>query len=82
MNEVERKARNNYTCDQCSHEIPKGTIYRYGTDRSPRYDANDNQIGITYNKWKIHSDYKVCNTNNGFKENEDGTWSEVKQVNK
>ena len=76
MAEIERKARKDYTCDQCSHVIPTGTIYSYGTDRSPRYDDGDNQIGIEYTSWRVHENYKVCNNNNGFIENENGEWLE------
>jgi hypothetical protein len=64
MNEKKVKCMKDYTCDQCGQVIEKGAYSKYGTDRQPRYDCGDNQVGIDYTKWRLHLNPETCNKNN------------------
>ena len=46
------KLRKDRQCDYCfdAHEMVKGKIAYYEEGKCPRYDKNDNQIGIVFYK--------------------------------
>jgi hypothetical protein len=54
------KCRKDYKCNQCESIIKKGEKALYGSERRPKYDENDNQIGIEYVSWRLHDDYNIC----------------------
>ncbi|MCP4987275.1 MAG: hypothetical protein GY928_14850 [Colwellia sp.] len=56
MEEI-RKARKEYKCDVCNGIIRKGNKYVNRKYKTPRYDKNENQIGIEYLNHKTHIDY-------------------------
>ncbi len=54
------KCHKPHKCDYCGHEIQKGEQARYYEGRAPRYDDNDNQVGISYYRGWLCADYGEC----------------------
>ena len=60
----EIKARKTHQCDECKEmAIKKGDLYIFISWRAPRYDKDDNQIGIEYLQFKL-----CMKCDNGLKE--------------
>lgn len=54
MIDKEVKARKIHKCDECGiNSIKKGDLYIFISWRSPKYDKDDNQIGIEYLQYKL-----------------------------
>lgn len=49
------KARKIYTCEMCLGNIQKGEKHKHVKTRLPDYDNEDNQIGVTYYKYRQHN---------------------------
>lgn len=52
--ETIRTARKEYICPICNGIIRKGNKYKHLQFRHPKYDENDNQIGIEYQNDRVH----------------------------
>ncbi|MCP3966703.1 MAG: hypothetical protein GY718_10190 [Lentisphaerae bacterium] len=53
-------ARKEYECDICGSPIHKGDKYIFLTGRDPRYDEDDNQIGIRFYTTRFCEDTVKC----------------------
>ena len=51
----EIKARKEWICDKCGGVIHKGEVYCLEESRFPKYDDNDNQIGVEFYKHRYHN---------------------------
>ncbi len=54
------KTRAVHKCSLCGFDIKKGSLAEYEQWRAPKYDDNDNQIGIEYCKVWIHKAGEEC----------------------
>lgn len=54
------KARKDHKCDGCDQPILKGSMYEFEKFRSPKYDENDKQIGISYWNIRTHPNEQKC----------------------
>ena len=54
------KARKDYKCAFCDSDIKKGDHHQYGKTRTPKFDDNDDQIGIEYAEWRLCLDNEKC----------------------
>ena len=48
------KARKIHKCDCCNGNIQKGEKYRLRKERYPRYDDDENQIGVQFIQFREH----------------------------
>ena len=48
------KTRKPHKCCACEAIIPKGTYCNFHKERQPRFDKDDNQIGIEYINIWVH----------------------------
>lgn len=62
MVEIVRTAKKAHRCELCIEPILPGQKYKEFRERSPRFDENDNQVGIVYWSSKHHDDHKFKNT--------------------
>jgi hypothetical protein len=60
MKENNVKARKDHKCDACDNPILKGQLHRFEKHRSPKYDHNDEQVGIVYWSVRTHPDKMKC----------------------
>ncbi len=49
------KARKVYKCEICEGNIQKGEKHVHTKLKTPRYDDNDNQIGIEFTEFRWHN---------------------------
>lgn len=54
MNLKEVIARKDYDCIICSGVIRKGQRHNYETGKMPKFDKEDNQVGIEFYKHRTH----------------------------
>ena len=59
------KARKRHKCDQCDGYIEKGEKYMYMEWRDPKIsnDYHETQIGIVYERCRLHLPSKNCTWN-------------------
>ncbi|HYH13995.1 MAG TPA: hypothetical protein VD794_02175 [Flavisolibacter sp.] len=61
MNKWKRvKSRKDHICEACGNKIHKGEAYDLLKARTPRYDKNDNQVGVEFVQIIAHPSEQHC----------------------
>lgn len=50
------RCRKDYVCAYCGEVIKKGDLSLYTSERTPRYDKDDIQVGIEFLSFRLHHD--------------------------
>ncbi len=54
------RVRKDRICDACLKRIKKGELCNFYSGRNPRYNDDDEQIGIEYFHGWLHRDSNAC----------------------